>query len=50
MKKSVMQFCCKRQKRFFSNPQSGYLKEDGSDDEPTQIIEIVKDMSKVIKS
>jgi hypothetical protein len=37
-------------KAIFSNPQSGYLKEDGSNDEPTQIIEIVKDMSKVIKS
>ena len=37
-------------KAIFSNPKSGYLKEDGSDDEPTQIIEIVKDMSKVIKS
>ena len=37
-------------KAIFSNSQSGYLKEDGSNDEPTQIIEIVKDMSKVIKS
>lgn len=37
-------------KAIFSNPQSGYLKEDGSNDEPTQIIEIIKDMSKVIKS
>lgn len=36
-------------KAIFSNPASGYLKNETSDDASSQIIEIVKDMSKVIK-
>lgn len=34
-------------KAIFSNPQSGYLKEDSSSDDSAQIIEIVKDVSKL---
>ena len=35
-------------KAIFSNSPSGYLKENISENDPTQIIEIVKDMSKVM--
>lgn len=34
-------------KAIFSNPQSGYLKEDGSSDDSAHIIEIIKDVSKL---
>lgn len=34
-------------KAIFSNPKSGYLKEDGSSDDSAHIIEIIKDVSKL---
>ena len=36
-------------KAIFSNSPSGYLKNESDDDSPTQIIEIVKDVSKLAK-